>query len=227
MKNYKSIWKSLNNSISAYDMVNYCIMKALAAKTEDKFGLTKIFLSKAFTPIRNPSKLANGAHPYQAVVEVLASLKRSINWQNGEKHKIFGIPVTEIFDTPEEFEKYKGLVLALSTYDLNKLDRHYCYIFVDIESVSPEQAMVQAAHATMVVGQEMEAIHDPHEIYFQIVKRPANVSAYDLARKHTKFDFHHFIEPDLGNKIIASAINPVPWYKREELKQYSLLSFAK
>lgn len=225
MKNYKTIWKSLGNNVSVYDVVNYCIIKALAAKTEDKFELTKIFLSKAFAPIRAERKLNNGATPYQALSRVLAYFKRTVRWESGSKHKIFGLLPEAIFDTPEEFEKYKELVLALSTLDLSKLDRHYCYIFVDNESVTSEQAMVQAAHATMLVGKELEDKHNPYEIFFQIVKRPINVTAYDLGRKHSKFDFHHFVEPDLGNKIIASAISPILWYKREELKQYPLLSF--
>lgn len=225
MKNYKEIWKSLNNKMNTLDVVNYCIVKALAAKTEDKFELIKIFLSKAFTPIRNPNKLANGSNPYQSLKTALWSLKCSVGWKTGEKHIIFGVPAQDFFDTPEEFEKYRELILALYDYDLNKLDRHYCYIFMDTETVSPEQAMVQASHATMVVGKDLEKYHNPHEIYFQIVHRPPNVTAKDLEKFHNKFKFHHFVEPDLGNKIIASAINPVPWYSREELKNYPLVTF--
>jgi hypothetical protein len=227
MKNYKTIWKSLKNNVTAFDVVNYCLLKVLAAKNENKFELTKIFLSKAFTPIRNPKKLANGVkHPYQVLFNIADYLRRSVQWKDGLNHKIFGLPVDEIFDSPEEFEKYKEIILSLYDYDLNKLDRHYCYIFVDTGSVTPEQAMVQAAHATMVVGKEMEDKHNPHEIYFQVVERPVNISAYELAKAHQQFDFHHFVEPDLGGIIVASAISPVPWYKREELKQYPLLSFS-
>jgi hypothetical protein len=225
MKNYKTIWKSLHNNVNATDVINYCIIKAMAAKTENKLELIKIFLSKAFTPIRNPVRLANGATPYQVIAINLYSLKRSITWQYGAKHNIFGVNVQEFFDTMDELEMYKELVLALSTLDLSKLDRHYCYIFVDNETVTPEQAMVQAAHATMVVGKELKAHHNPYEIFFQIVQRPNNVTAHELGLKHSKFDFHHFVEPDLGNKIIGSATTPIPWYKREELKQYPLLSF--
>jgi len=225
MKNYKTIWKTLNNNMVAIDVVNYCIVKALSAKTEDKFELTKIFLSKAFTPIRNPNKLNSGAKPYQALEHALYILNKYVTWKDGEKHVIFGVPAQDFFDTPEEFEKYRELVIALYNYDVNKLDRHYCYIFVDTETVSPEYAMVQATHAAMVAGKNMAANLNPHEIYFQVVHRPSLVSAKDLETFHNKFEFHHFVEPDIGNKIIASAINPVPWYKREELKQYPLVTF--
>lgn len=227
MKNYKSAWKSLSNNMTPIDVVNYCLLKAINAKHEDKLELSKIFLAQAFTPITNKTKLNNGATPYQSLKGALYSLKLYTNWKGGNDMKIFGQSIEEFFETPDEFETYKGLVSALYDYDHEKLNRQYCYIFVDTESVTPEQAMVQAAHATMVVGSVAEFAHNPHEIFFQIVDRPIGMSAVDLQKRHKKLRFHHFAEPDLGGKVIASAITPIPWWKREDLKQYPLVSFQK
>ena len=225
MKAYKKVWKTLGNNITATDVVNYCLLKALSAKSEDKIGIAKVLLAKAFTPITNKNRLNNGETPYSTLKIHLYNLGCRVAWKGGNNLTIFGQPVETFFETPDQFEAYKELVQALGKFDCDKLYRYYCYIFVDVKSVTPEQAMVQAAHVTMVVGKTMEDKHDPHKIYFQIVELPDEMKMADLAAAHSKFKFHHFIEPDLGNKIVASAINPIPWHEREELKQYKLVEF--
>lgn len=223
MKNFRELYKTLARP-SATDMVNLCVLKALTAKSNsDRVVIARALLARAFTPITNKNKLANGCQPYDG-------LKTAIGWcrwntTNPDLVLIFGAKATFLFDTPNEFDDYVKLLNDLKEVHTQDLHRHYCYVFVDMESVSPEQAMVQAAHATMVVGANMSKRYDPHKVYYQIVEKPEDL--FEFSQICDKYKVHHFVESDLGDRVIASATEPVLWANRRDLMNYKLVTFNK
>lgn len=98
MKDYTQIWKTKahNKNLSAADMVAYCILKAIRARTEDKEELLKVFLDKAFSP-----------HHYDGYASrARASNRVASNVRWGKT--IIGHPIEDILDT-EEIELFTDL----------------------------------------------------------------------------------------------------------------------
>ena len=54
MKDYKTIWatKARSKSITSQDMFERCVIKAIAAKSNDKVSLLRILLARAFSPCK-------------------------------------------------------------------------------------------------------------------------------------------------------------------------------
>lgn len=52
MNNLKEIWKekSDNKNITCQDVIEYCIIRAIQAKSENKSEIVKYFFKRAFTP---------------------------------------------------------------------------------------------------------------------------------------------------------------------------------
>jgi hypothetical protein len=78
MKDIRTLWKAraAAKEISSYDIAALCIYKSLRA--EEDLEATKTRLRKAFTPVRSPIKLENGATPYGSLRTSLYSIKWSV-----------------------------------------------------------------------------------------------------------------------------------------------------
>ena len=103
----------------------------------------------------------------------------------------------------------------------------YCYIFVR-QDLSKEQQLVQAAHATLVLGSKLGKKHDPSGLYFAVIGVPRLTSfcqvMKDLKKHGTEYEC--FYEPDQGNTMTAIATYPIPKEERGALMEYPKLKFT-
>ena len=101
----------------------------------------------------------------------------------------------------------------------------YVYIFVR-QDLSKEQQLVQAAHATLVLGSKLKR-KDADELYFAVIGIPKLTDfckvMKDLKKHGTEYET--FYEPDQGNTMTAIATMPVPKDKRGILLEYKRLRF--
>ena len=101
----------------------------------------------------------------------------------------------------------------------------YVYIFVR-QDLSPEQQLVQASHATLVLGNKLKR-QDVSELYFAVIGIP-QLSDFCKVMKDLKkhgTDFISFYEPDQGNTMTAIATHPIPKDQRGRLLDYKRLTF--
>lgn len=103
MKNFKELWakKAQAKNISAADMFEYCIIKAIAAKNEDKEKLANIFIAKAFLP--GPVQL----YPHRAVREARNYVLNCL------RHRRENLFMFNILETPEEIAAFYTLAQEL------------------------------------------------------------------------------------------------------------------
>lgn len=111
MKNFKDAFKNKarSKSLSSEDMVAYCILKAMAAKHENKQELADFFIRKAFTP----GKLApHRHHRYQALHGAVNGMISTLRWRK----VVIGIIDTDLFESGEELELFKSLAESYKTF---------------------------------------------------------------------------------------------------------------
>jgi len=103
--------------------------------------------------------------------------------------------------------------------------KEYVYIFVR-QDLSNEQQLVQAAHATLVLGNKLKD-RKVNELYFSVIGIPRLTDFCqvfkDLKIHGTKFET--FYEPDQGNTLTAIATYPIKDEERGELRKYKRLTF--
>lgn len=124
--------------------------------------------------------------------------------------------------------------------------KYYTYIFVR-QDISPEQQLVQAAHATFLLGVESQRVDEkptgkdtglvpcqlnegikPAETYFTVIGVRNLRSLYAARDILIKFGyrFEIFHEPDVGleGEYTAIATYPISEYHRDVLMAFNLLS---
>lgn len=101
----------------------------------------------------------------------------------------------------------------------------YIYIFVR-QDLSREQQLVQASHATLVLGNKLKR-DDVSELYFTVIGIPQLIDFKNVIKSlnahGTKYET--FYEPDQGNTLTAIATHPIPKDQRGKLKDFKLLRF--
>jgi hypothetical protein len=119
---------------------------------------------------------------------------------------------------------FEGLISIKRNTHMDNPD--YCYIFVR-QDLSKEQQLVQAAHATLVLGSKLKH-PDASEIYFTVIGIPQLIDfcgvMKDLNAHGTKYET--FYEPDQGGTLTAIATHPIPKDKRGKLRDYKLLKLS-
>ena len=190
------LWKTLTlkKIIQSADIAALMIIKAVRSKSNEKLDVAKGLLLKSFTPITNQSRLNRGEKSFQA----LERATQSSVW-------------SELLSTLTEEEKTSFRYLATTLSKEKWEDNTYVYIFVrkDLEKV---QQLVQAAHVTMVLGQDVGIKdHDASRQHFCVL------GVGDLAALNDVHDFlvnkkiahKYFKEPDIGNQMTAIATVPL------------------
>jgi hypothetical protein len=207
--NWKTIWKQRANDKAndAVDHFQYCILKALFAKSNAKKEIGLALLKRAFTPTSYGSwDGLNEAGRYAAY-----------------RKTIFGRDWTEL--VPEELqEAYKELVRACQGPTVALSENDYLFIFVR-QDISPEQQAVQSAHAVYKAGCEYK--HKPDETYFVLIG-VANEEELEEAKAKLasrSVEFVEFYEPDLGDSLTAIATRPIKEHRKRFLKHYRKLQF--
>lgn len=219
MKDFTKIWKTLaaSRKLTATNFVELAILKAVKSKRNvSKEDIVHALLQKYFEPITQEIKLSNGRREYDTVTRILTKLKYS--------KTILGVAFTEIFESAEEEKLFFDLASAIRT---EKLGRQYVYYFTMQEGLTPEQQGVQAGHALFCLGTKIAKDRQskivPERVYFQWVGVKNEDELMSITKKH-KHNHVAFRESDLDNKVTSIAFYPVLWNKRDEFKDYSLLT---
>jgi hypothetical protein len=107
--------------------------------------------------------------------------------------------------------------------------KRYAYFFTR-QDISPEQQIVQTAHAAMKLGFKLNEQEDPNSTYFTVigVRNREALSAVDEIISTFGFKYEAFVEPDLnGGEVTSIALYPVTEDKRGILLAFNLLSIGR
>lgn len=200
--------KAASKTLTARDFFFRALHKAMDSKAENKVEVFKGLLLKYFTPITNQNKLANGKTPWQTL-EFLATSESNPWSQTTEEEKVL---IRQVFPNPGW-----GHMADLR-------DPTYVYFFTR-QDISPEQQLVQTAHAASMSGATGK--YDPKHQHFIIFGVPDLVALRrrfaDLAKEGIKIEA--FFEPDIGNEMTSFVTEPIRgsfarrkgWFKNDSL----------
>jgi hypothetical protein len=217
-QDFVQLWKSAPTH-SAGAHAQYCVLRAIAAKGEDKLAIAKHFIRKAFAPVVRVSKLANGRTPF----DTAAAQFRGYNW-NATAHKtVLGVPIDELLDEKEQ-ELYHAI--AKSLCNERGLVRRYSYFFTR-QDIFEEYQLVQTAHAALELGSKLtpEQVKDLHFTCCGVAN-VAELEEVERVIQSMGLDYVVFREPDIGNEKTAIGVYPVEEHKRGLLRNYKLLRFS-
>jgi hypothetical protein len=108
------------------------------------------------------------------------------------------------------------------------MPEYYSYILVRTD-LSPEQQLVQAAHAAIKLGASLESKIDP-DLLNLVVCGVANEDALWDAHFYIEDNDYYvkeFVESDLGYEATAIATEPIKAKKRAFMKQFKLLKIKR
>jgi hypothetical protein len=215
-QDFVTLWKnSSTHSASAHAQL--CVLKAIAAKGDDKLAIAKHFIRKAFTPVSRTTKLANGRAPFDTASDQF----RGYRW-GGQSKTILGLPVEDIL-TEEEAKTYHSICKELSNPRV--LVRRYSYFFTR-QDIFKEYQLVQTAHVALELGSKLTA-EQVKDLHFTCcgVEDLEELEAVERVLLSMKVDYVVFREPDIGNEKTAIGVFPVEEHKRGLLRNYNLLRF--
>jgi hypothetical protein len=227
MQDANTLWAKLasEKNITVYNVVERALIKAIRAKNTNKVGTEEIalaLLQKAFTPITNQNKLANGRWEFDTLREAL--------WYVGNscKYTLLGHPGVEVLEENElkAFQSLASSLLKMTRQEfIEALTKEYVFTFVR-QDLSNEQQMVQAGHSLFKLGCSLPR-HKGDKTYFVIVGVP-NLNALKEAADHIgkHVEFENFIEPDIGDEMTAISTYPIPAAKKHVFSQYEKLIFV-
>ncbi len=110
--------------------------------------------------------------------------------------------------------------------------KYYTYIFTR-QDISPEQQLVQSAHAAYALGRKAQDICEdtnkvlicPHETYFTVIGVRNQEALFAVQEILSKFSFEYvnFIEPDMEDELTSIAVYNVAEGDRGPLLAFDLL----
>lgn len=218
MKNFKELFKSAARSkkLTSSDMIIYHALVAYNAKSPDKVDIMKSRIQSAFTPKRG--------YDYESAHRAHENTLRILNAKvdNYYAAKIFGVKKEELFADSEELNEFIEFFKKM-TFDF---DRHYTYVFVR-QDIFPEYQLVQAAHATMVAGQNLDPKFQAGNMYFTVcgVENESELKKIHREIRSMNHKAFMFYEPDIKS-YTALAISPIHWKEKGDLKRFPLLKFS-
>lgn len=107
--------------------------------------------------------------------------------------------------------------------------KRYAYFFTR-QDISPEQQIVQTAHAALKLGFNLDKKENPDNIHFTVigVRNLEGLLAVEEIITGFGFKYKYFYEPDLnGGEITSLALYPVDEDKRGILMAFNLLTIKK
>jgi hypothetical protein len=212
---FVTLWRNSINH-TALHHAQLCILKAIAAKGDDKVAIAKHFIRKAFTPVTKTTKLANGRAPFDTV----KGLFRAYLW-NGQHKTIFDSPIEDVL-TEEEIETYHKIAKVISG---GSLVRRYSYFFTR-QDLFEEYQLVQTAHVALELGTELSQ-EETKDLHFTCcgVADLEELEQVERVLDSMKAKYKVFREPDIGNQKTAIGVFPIEEHKRGLLRNYNLLRF--
>jgi hypothetical protein len=213
--------------------VERAVLKAAEARGDltinQRVEITIADLQKAFTPVTNSRKLANGRAPFD-------TLHRAISFASmrfRRFHLILNFSSGELSSVT--YDLYGAILSALCDYNEDKFEERlrarYIYTFVR-EDIPSEQLLVQTAHAVYEMGHELslkngsckpwqKGAEDTHLVCVGVRDGEALIAARD--RLESKAEIVPFYESDMGGELTAFAAMPVRLSGRVLFRDYQKL----
>ena len=227
MKNFTEHYKTKarNKQNTAADIVTLCAYKAIKSKSNaSKIEIFSALIDRAFTPITNPNKLANGRKPYDTLMSLLAGNR--LYYGDGRSSQTLVTTIKEhVIESDEELTQFKDLfkeLLGLLRQNDALLKKHYSYIFID-SSLSASQRIVQASHASIELGHDL-AKNNQSVSELNLVACPL-LSHEELLEQLSNKGIKNIVfrEPDLDNQITAIATWPIEHNQKGWLRKFALI----
>jgi hypothetical protein len=207
---YKKLWKQLanNKQNSAINHFQYCILKALNAKSnKPKAQIALALLRRAFSP-----KDGTDWSAIYRAGRTACYITSIFDWN-----------ISDVLDEVEK-EQYKALCQEVLGTSISLTEPDYMFIFVR-QDISPEQQAVQVAHATFVAGTKFDCT-EPDKVNFVLIGVENQMQLiYVKCLLETRKEYVLFREPDLDDTITAIATQPMKEHEKRFLKRFKLLRF--
>ena len=219
MKNYIELYraKAQAKTNTIEDSILLCAYKALNAKSDgDKSDIFAALLTRAFSPITNATKLANGRRPYD-------SLESRLSGYNSYQLKTAAATIAE---TPQELEAFNNLFKEMAsrfqTSEPFSQQKYYSFIFVD-PKLSASQRIVQSSHAAIELGHAMARENiSAEELHLVVCSMKDEESLIETLRQNSVTSIS-YREADMDNQLTAIATYPIADKKRAFLQKYQLI----
>lgn len=222
-QDFKTVWKTLakNKAIKPHHVIQYCLLKALRAKSNQKIEIAITLLQRAFTPVTNVNKRTfQRRRDYDVIGWYL--------WKAWYKQGVLDQPWEEML-TPEEVKVFADIYNQLhpKTYKEKYEINQYSYIFVR-QDMKPEYQLVQASHVACMLGVSLPVHISPKNLYFVVIGVPdlAKLEEIRLFLQRHSMDIVDFREPDIGDEVSSLATLPIPSHRRRHMSRFELLRFG-
>jgi len=221
MKDFTSVWKFLSSNKNATnsETFQYCLLRAMAAKHEDKHEIALYFIQRAYTPVTNKNKLNNGMHKYLGVIQASwGATKRSSS------------PLLACLESPEEEKLFEELRNSIVKELCDSASKFYTFIFVRSD-LEPEYQLVQSNHVALALGYSLALKQISNDVvqnlYLAVchIKDETGLKIVALDIRNHGYQVVEFREPDIGNQITAIASFPIAGHKKSFLKCHKALKF--
>ena len=224
MKNFRDYYRqqARQNLTTITDVIILAAYKALNAKSNtDKLDIFLSILSQSFTPITNPTKLANGQTPHQKLKHILGGGR--IWFSDGSYTELLKTVIEkEVTENAEEISAFSRLFAQALERISDIKEAQYSYVFVN-PNLTASQRIVQTNHVSIELGHELTkqniSIKDLHLVLCPMT----DVHELDTILSENNIANIKFQEPDLHNQITAVATWPVARSRRTVLKKFPLL----
>lgn len=145
MKDLREVWKAEKpEEKGADDILLYCLLRAVKAKSNDKRTVLAGLIYKCFTPITNPRKLAAGYEPWQGVYTALQHVAAY-----GDAYRMTGC-----IETDEERQLFRNLVFDLLSRKIKLADRRFmCFLVSD--NLPHDQQVLRTTQAALSMVNRM------------------------------------------------------------------------
>ena len=234
-------WKQLahDKQNTLVDTVNYCIIKAMAAKEPNKVKVAAGILQDAFKPVTNLNKYENnGRIAYHALYCYRMTEPSS------DQNRLLHFALTEM----EEYTEFNQILERALRRLHQELGKWYTYFILDKNLPTPEEKTVQGMHAAMKLGATLanEVYLNPgiakghvlNELNFVVCEaegaegvRGAAEYLYSLGHETIEFrdTMYNKTNDDIlsGGVVTAIASYPVKSTKRRPMRRYRLMKFPK
>jgi hypothetical protein len=139
MKDLREVWRAENQTEKgADDILLYCLLRAVKAKSNDKRTVLAGLIYKCFTPITNPRKLAAGYEPWRGVYTALQHVAAYC-----DTYRMIGC-----IETDEERQLLRSLVFDLLTRKIKLADRRFmCFMVSD--NLPRDQQVLRTTQAAL------------------------------------------------------------------------------
>lgn len=211
------------------DMLFLALNKAMNTYWVNENQLLHAFskeIQKTFTPTTDVNKISNGYGPWKAVELALVEGLSSPGWS---------------FLNDDEFTAYGNIYGAMTKYLVKQFEQgvvnvelpeaDYLYITVR-KDLSPEQQVVQAAHAAFIAGvrfggDPQSAFTDPEAVRFVVLHAEDEeelLEAFDFDAEKVNFGIYSYYERDL-HEFTAVSSQVITGKDRKAFEGKPLLKF--